>query len=197
MVNTIENQELGFDLVKAKKNVHAYRRSTGIECVIINSKGEFLYESYYSCNLCQFCNIKTNTDKQSSCASVHLYGSYQAERFGGKYVFFCPIGLVHWASPITIDNTFHGALIGGPVLMVNPDEFLLEDLIKKTGINGNELDNLREYLNSVPVIQPDIVNNLSELLYIVASNISEEKSAKHEDQRHFHEIQAHISDSVH
>lgn len=198
MVNTNEGQELGFDLEKAKKSVHAYRRSTGIECVIINSKGEFLYENYYSCNLCQFCrNINKDTEKQSSCASVHLYGSYQAERFGGKYVFFCPIGLVHWASPITVNNTFYGALIGGPVLMVDPDEFLLEDLIKKTGINGVELDNLREYLQSVPVIQPDIVNNLSELLFIVASSISDDKAAILEDQRQFYEIQSQISDSVH
>ena len=198
MLNTNESQEFGFDLEKAKKSVHAYRRSTGIECVIINSKCEFLYECYYSCNLCQFCkNIQSNPDKESGCASVHLYGSYQAERFGGKYVFFCPIGLVHWASPITVNNTFHGALIGGPVLMVDPNEFLLEDLIKKTGISGIELKNLKEYLQSVPVIQPDIVNNLSELLFIVASNISVEKSSKLDDQRQYHENQAQISESIH
>lgn len=198
MIVTKEAGEIGFDLEKAKKSVHAYSRSTGMECFIIDSKGTSIYESCYSSHLCKFCKgIQAATGYQSGCASVHLYGSYQAERFGGKYVYFCPIGLVHWASPITNMDSIQGALIGGPVLMVDPEEFLLEDLIRKSGIDEAQLEKLNEYVQRVPVIQPDIVNSLSELLFLVASSISDDKTSKHDDQRQYHEIQAQISESVH
>ncbi len=198
MAVALEINELGFELVKAKKSVHAYSRSTGMECSIIDSKGVLLYASLYSSHLCQFCNsIQSGSGNQPGCASVHLYGSYQAERFGGKYVYFCPIGLVHWASPITVNNAIQGALIGGPVLMVDPEEFLLEDLIRQSGINEVQLHELNEYIQRVPVIQPEIVNSLSELLYLVACGISQDKASKHDDQRKYYEVQAQISESVH
>jgi two-component system response regulator YesN len=189
--------ELGFDLEKAKKQVHAYSRATGSECFIIDSTGNYLDKSCFGSNLCQFCSqLQSDTAKQPYCANIHLYGSYQAERFDGTYVYFCPVGLVYWASPITIANSFQGALIGGPVLMVDPDEFLLDDLIKKSGINDAGLAQLNEYIQRVPVIQPDIVNSLSELLFIIASGLAVDSTAKHDDQRLSYEIQAQISESI-
>jgi two-component system, response regulator YesN len=193
-----EVNDIGFDLEGAKKAARVYSRSTGIESFIINSKGEILYESCYSSNLCQFCReIKSANSPYSACASVHLYGSYQAERFGGKYVYFCPLGLVHWASPIIINNFFQGALIGGPVLMVDPDEFLLEDIIRNNGVNEDQLDQLNEYVQRVPVIQPDIVNSLSELLYIVSSSLSNNVSSNQNNKREYFEHQSEISETVH
>ncbi len=165
-----EISEIGFDLEKAKSALHAYSRSIGMECSLIDSKGIYLYKSTFSSNLCPYCGkLQTLTKKQFNCSSVHLYGSYQAERFGGKYVYFCPIGLVHWASPITKDGKIQGALIGGPVLMVNPDDFLIDDLIKASGIPQSQIDDLKEYIDRVPVIHPNLVNSFSELLSIVAS----------------------------
>lgn len=193
-----EVNDLIFDLTKAKKQVHAYSRATGIECLIIDSAGNYLSESCFSGHLCQFCSqIQNNAVNRPNCASVHLYGSYQAERFDGKYIYFCPVGLVYWASPITINNTFQGALIGGPVLMVDPDEFLLDDLIKKSGINDTELKKLNEYIQRVPVIQPDIVNSLSELLFIIASGLSVDSASRHNEHTMSNIIQAQISESIH
>jgi two-component system response regulator YesN len=189
--------ELSFDLEKAKKHLHIYSRATGSEGFIIDSTGNYLYESCFSSHLCQFCSkLPSAATHRPNCASVHLYGSYQAERFDGKYVYFCPVGLVYWASPLTINNTFAGALIGGPVLMVDPDEFLLDDLIKKSGINDTELDKLNEYIQRVPVIQPDIVNSLSELLLIIASDLSVDRDALNKEQQLSYKIQAQISESV-
>jgi two-component system response regulator YesN len=195
---TNETSEFGFDLEKVKRSLYAYSRSTGIESYLIDSKGNYLYYSGNNNHLCQFCNkIQSINKTKPNCASVHLYGSYQAERFGGKYVYFCPMGLVHWASPITNNNDIRGALIGGPISMVDPEQFLLEDLIRKNNINDEDLQIITEYAHQVPVIQPEIVNNLSELLYILATNFCSDKTAKYDYQRQFNEIQSHISESVH
>lgn len=186
----------GFDVEKARNHVGNYTRATGMYCTIINDRGEPLQRLCGDTGLCAFCrNIQISTKKNKDCANVHLYGSYQAERFGGKYVFFCPLGLVHWASPIVNGGIMRGALIGGPVLMVNSEEFLLEDLIREYGFNEVEMDEIRKYVNDVPVVQPDIVNSLSELLCIVAGSISTD-SPRLEGQRNYYKLQADISDTI-
>jgi len=191
-----ELKDIGFDIEKARNHVGNYTRATGMYCTIIDARGELLQESCGDSDICAFCrNIQNYSKKNKGCANVHLYGSYQAERFDGKYVFFCPIGLVHWASPIVSGGIMRGALIGGPVLMVNPEEFLLEELIREYGIEEDELDELHKYIRDVPVIQPDVVNSLSELLYIVAGSISTDNSLL-DGQRHYYELQAGISDAV-
>jgi two-component system response regulator YesN len=198
MMHITSPSESGLDLEKAKKQVSAYSRATGAECFIIDSTGNSLFESCFASHLCQVCSkLQSAAPHGPRCASVHLYGSYQAERFDGKYVYFCPVGLVFWASPLTPGNTFRGALIGGPVLMVDPEEFLLDDLIKKSGIAERQLQMLHQYIERVPVIQPDIVNSLSELLLIVASGLSADHSGGRPDQRLAYEIQAQISETVH
>ncbi len=191
-----ETNEIDFDMEKAKKHVVNYTRATGIECSIIGSRGEVLYKSCDHYGLCSFCkNTNTLSKKFTDCANVHLYGSYQAERFDGKYVYFCPMGLIHWASPIVNDGIMKGALIGGPVLMVNPDEFLLEELIRENGISEDEMEELHQYIKTIPVIQPDVVNSLSELLLIIAGDISANQTLL-EGQRKYYEQQAGISEAV-
>ncbi|HEY5583335.1 MAG TPA: PocR ligand-binding domain-containing protein [Ruminiclostridium sp.] len=193
--DTIENT---FNLEKAIKSIKAYSQSTGIESFIIDSKGVCIYNHSKNAKLCGICQkIQDATNKTSKCSSVHLYGSYQAERFGGKYVFFCPMGFVHWASPIIINDTLLGAFIGGPVLMVNPDEFMLKDIIKENGLSDEQVCELNECINNVPIIEPERVSNLSELLSIVASNSSEYKSSKHEQKNQSDELQSDVSQWIH
>jgi len=187
-----------FDLDKAIKSLKAYSQSTGIESFIIDSKGQCTYSFGKNTELCSLCQkLRDRTDKDSQCASVHLYGSYQAERFGGKYIFFCPMGFVHWAAPISIDDTLFGAFIGGPVLMLDPDEFMLNDIIKENGLSDEHVHELNEYISRVPVIEPERVNNLAELLAIVAGNISKGSSLIYEQKGQAHEIQSEISEWIH
>ena len=184
-----KKDDFSFDFEDAVKSVNAYSLSTKIDCFIMDSKGTSIYASNSNVQLCKSC--------RDVCGGAHLYGSYQAERFGGKYVYFCPIGLVYWASPITVNNSMQAALVGGPVLMMAAEEFLLDDLIRQSDIGEEQMKILTEYIKTVPVIQPDVVNSLSELLCIVASSISCEKNARHDSQRMFHDIQSKISESIH
>lgn len=198
--DTIENP---FNMEKATKSLKAYSQSTGMESFIIDSTGKCIYSYNKNAELCGLCQkIQDSTNKISKCSSVHLYGSYQAERFGGKYVFFCPMGFVHWASPIIINDTLFGAFIGGPVLMVDADEFMLKDIIKENGLSDAQVFELNEHISSVPVVEPERVNNLSELLSIVAANSSENINSKHnnskrEQKNESDELQSDISQWIH
>lgn len=194
----MEGNHYEFNFEKAKKAIQAYSRSTGTEVLIINSAGKPLYQTFNKSILCKFCGkIELGDSKSCACSSVHLYGSYQAERFGGEYVYFCPLGFVHWASPIIKNNSVEGAFIGGPVLMVDPEEFLLEDLIKQQGIEDVHLKEINEYIKQVPVIQPDVVKHLSELLSIVASSISDQSYDNQDQKKRSHDLQSGISQVIH
>jgi two-component system, response regulator YesN len=192
-----EHDTICFDLERAKKIASAYSQTTNIECSIIDSQGHSLFGSV-DCNVnCKFCRkVKSLLNGQLDCEKALLYGSYQAERFGGKYIFFCPMGLVHWASPITCDGIMKAAMLGGPVLMVEPEEFLMDDVIRKNNINDSNIDELKQYISEIPVIQPDVVNSLAEMLFIVAVHISDLQPSKYLEEREMYAQQSDISDYI-
>lgn len=190
---------MGFDLDLAIEAVKHYSRATGIGCSILDTLGNTLYSQGYSGNSCRFCKSVRGLlhDGAEYCSKVHLYGSYQAERFGGRYIFFCPMGLVHWSSPITKGGLLKGAILCGPVLMVEPEDFLIEDFIRDNRIEEDRIQELKKYLWDIPVIQPEVVTSLSELLFMTGAHISDIHHLQYLDERELHQQQANISEYIH
>ncbi|MEW5816337.1 MAG: PocR ligand-binding domain-containing protein [Spirochaetota bacterium] len=192
-----QRRDVAFDLEKAVKCIRDYSLSVGVNSFIIDCDGELLYDAC-SQGVCKFCKrIQKLLDDKITCSQVHLYGAYQAERFGGKYIFFCPIGLVHWASPIMTDGVMQGAILGGPVLMVDPEEFLMEDIISKNNITGVHVQELKNYVKEIQHVVPSKVSSLAELLFIVSSYISDIKPSQFLEEREYLEQQANISEYIH
>lgn len=191
--------DTGFDLEKAIKAVEHYNRSTGMPCAIIDAHGRTICKVDCSAHMWDFCSNAREALNESEdyCSKVHLYGSYQAERFGGKYIFFCPMGLVHWASPITAEGMMKGAVLCGPVLMVEPEEFLIEDLIRSNKIKEDKIEELREQLREVQVVPPEKVTSLSELLFMVTAHISDAQHLQYMEQGEFQEQQSDMSEYIH
>ncbi len=142
-----------------------YSESTGIDTRLVDADGKTisLTCSTEACTLCEIANRKTD----GKCEKTHLYGSIQADRFGGKYVFFCHLGLVHWVTPVYKDDRLDGGIVAGPVLMVDPVDLLAKDIELMEGIIENPL----EVVKKIPVVGPSRVDSLSQLLfYSVFSN---------------------------
>lgn len=199
MIAAIKSQDdIGFNLERAKKCADVYSGSVGVECILIDSHGETIYDTGNEKSLCRYCKqLQAASNHHLSCDNAHLYGSYQAERFGGKYVYFCSMGLVHWISPLTKDGMMRGAILGGPALMVEAEEFLLYELIDKSSLNDIQLEELKQHINNVPVIKPEVVNNLSEMLFIVAAHISDIQPSKYLEEREYQSQQSDISEYIH
>jgi two-component system, response regulator YesN len=193
-----ELDDIGFDLERAKSCAETYKKAVGCECSIIDSHGKQLYNTGNDKGACSFCKkLQGILQIHQNCTNAHLYGSYQAERFGGNYVFFCPTGLVHWASPISNKGMMKGALLGGPVLMMDPEEFLMDDVVIKYNIGEDHIEELRRYIVDIPTISPDVVNSLSEMLFIVASHISGKQYDSFSEERDLLEQQSDISEYIH
>lgn len=189
-------QDTEFDLEKTIKVLQHYSSSTGMPAVLIDYSGVTLYQVNQNHDFCRKCKELRKINNQNiDCNSIHLYGSYQAERFGGKYVFFCPMGMIHWASPITIDGIMKAAIIAGPVNMIEPDEFLLAELFGKY-LKDEQLPKAVAFSKSLPVVETEKVNSLSELLRILASYLSDSTwyrmEVEFEEQKQAADISAYV-----
>jgi len=150
-----------------------YRGATGINCVAITPDGRWMTPDDPAsiekppppqrCRLCTALN-GLRSFPRVDCAGVHRYGTYQAERFGGMYIYFCPRNMTHWAAPVRIDGITLGSLIGGPVLMIDPEEFLQEDIIASHRLRADCLAELREACREIPYVSTARVRSLAEIL---------------------------------
>lgn len=193
----VSKDDLGIDYEKAKKCAIDYSKSTGMDCIIIDSTGRSIFGTQRNSGNCEFCKSMAKVMGTSQdCSKVHLYGSYEAERFGGKYVFFCPMGMVHWAASISDETGLRGALLGGPVLMVNPEDFLLEELLPVTNIPLDKREEITKAAKLIPVVRPDVVNSLSEVLFIVTGYINDSKYNDNLEAQEQQGLQAEISQSL-
>lgn len=87
------------------------------------------------------------------CNTCH-YGCSESYRWGGRYVYYCPAGLVFAASPLLSENgMMEGGVVVGPLIMGEPEDTLA---------NLNEAN--RQAAQSLPVYPASRVHDLSEVL---------------------------------
>ncbi|RKX75858.1 MAG: hypothetical protein DRP87_13520 [Spirochaetes bacterium] len=196
MITSSIGTEIGFDIESAVKCVQDYSRSVQIDSFLIDSTGKTLFHTRE--RGCIFCKkIQNLLDGRVNCEHMHLYGSYQAERFGGKYIFYCPVGLVHWASPIIINGIMQGAILAGPVSISDREEILMEETVKKYNIRGRGIDELREAVGEVQIVEPQRVTSLSELLFVVSCYLSDKTPAEYREEMEYMDLQSEISEYIH
>ena len=99
-------------------------------------------------------------------------GAVQSYRFGGRFFFYSPIGLFHFASPIITNERHVATAVGGPVIMMPLDEFVSSELGNKLTKDCDRGELIRQ-LSTIPIVSPDIANTLSEQLLVNAKFLSD------------------------
>ena len=92
------NKEHRIDQKAAIDCITAFAGSTGLGCLLADTKGLELFQTGYNCSVCKICH-KAGIDLKR-CRQSQNYGLEEAKRFGGKYIYFCPFGLSCFVSPI-------------------------------------------------------------------------------------------------
>lgn len=183
-----EEDTSDFDLSRARKNAGVFSRATGVNCLVIDAKGTVVFETCES--YCAFCTA----EKAFRCADVHLYGSYQAERFGGSYTFFCPFGLTHCAAPVTNGGRIVGALILGPVMMMEPEEFMIDDFTG--GLLKSGKGPAADFVRRVPVRSTESVDGMAELLRILSADIGQASDGSPQRRGDYERMRGGIAEAV-
>lgn len=167
----IENSN--FDLKLATECIEAFSMSTGLSASIDDFEGNNLVRCGDECNKCTICSLYQTAKKKSpSCHDVHLYGMLQAQRFGGKYIYFCPGGFNFIISPIITSKGAVAYAKAGPFLMVDKEDYIRYDLVDLLKIPLNKLENIEEALKGVLCIPPEKVTKLSTLLFMSISFVN-------------------------
>lgn len=175
-------------LEQATKYVNMFSESTNLECLLVDNRGKKIYSKEPETNSkCRVCSLM---DKRL-CEESHLFGAYQSSLYGGNYVFFCPIGLVHFASPIIQNQEMVGALLGGHLLMMPPDELAYEQIESKINISNHEF--VKQELLNVPVVNPKRVTALSELLKTLSEKISDETAIFMKEKHEWYQFNQKLS----
>ena len=133
---------------------------TGATCVLMDIKRGVFDGAPFSPS----CHL---SDRECDAYTTHLYGAYEAERWDGKYIYYCPRGLIFIATPVHVPHSpMEYCLITGPIIMSNfPDDMAYGDLTDLTGLSG------------VPHMTTAQTRSLSEIIRATAGYLAGEESA--------------------
>ena len=137
---------------------------------ILDTSGNTLFTSSVYTASSEFLEVLyAALDCEESCRIAILYGCYQARRFGGRYIFFTPSGLVYCAAPL-LDNKgkMLFGVLAGPFIMTDYEDFINSDVSDRVSISDRDI--LRKKVRSVPCITAKQAHAVSEHLYYVASS---------------------------
>lgn len=150
-----------FNLSLAKECARSFAGATGIGCVVCDQSGALLETYEYSCASCQLCKLAGQPEAQ--CVRAQNYSMTQAERFGGKYIYYCPMGMTCFISPILGEVRSSARITAGPFLMVEKEDYIACELTRFTP-DIKEL--IIQELCNIPVVETSRVNHLSTLLFM-------------------------------
>lgn len=125
---------------------------TGAHCALLN----ILTKEFQTPPFRNVCPLEL---EGCSASRTHLFGAYEAMRWGGGYLYYCPRGLAFFAAvPYTGEELAGHCLITGPVILSASAEDPFEDPLKDP-----------ESLCGVPRMTAAQVHALSELITAAVS----------------------------
>jgi two-component system response regulator YesN len=171
----LTKKEETFDAKLAKDCAKAFASSTGIGTIVTLAEGEIISEYGNGCASCKICEL-AGIDKDK-CVQSHTYGMKEAERFGGKYIYFCVMGLTCFVSPIVGAEKSEAKITVGPFLMVDQSDYINYELYSKFKLDSCKIDSIRNELSQLPYIAPEKVSDLSTLLFMSVGFINNVSAA--------------------
>lgn len=159
----------GFDPAIAREMCDAFAHTAGIACSVCSADGETVHARRSAGWDCSFCKkLCSRMGISVRCETLHSYGAFQSERFGGRYIYFCPLGLSFTASPIMAQGRFAGAIVGGPVLISDPEDVLESDALDGVELSPEALTELKVAMRAVVRMTPKRLGHISRQLFASA-----------------------------
>jgi len=171
------SQEAGcaFDFKTARETAEFFSAACGVSCAVLDGEGGALFTARVGCEGCEACRaLNARRGVPSPCDKLHLYGVAQAERRGGRYTYFCPSGLAYFASPIKVGGRTAGALVGGPALIMDVEDYLASDPELWRGLSPEKVAELCGALECSPAMEPTRLSHMAALLSAAAVCVGEQ-----------------------
>ncbi len=185
-----------FDKKKLTDLVTAFHDCIGLPVQILDENGMILQQ--YG-ERTSFCNHFTSfLPAKESCLQIHAAAGRRALNMGEAYIFSCHSNLTHIVFPLSNKDYFFGSILVGPFLMQEPDSTMIMDISNHyPNISMEDLMELYDDAKSIRVIEPNIVSQISKLLYYLFINLTDDSREQLIIKQAKLHQQAKISESMH
>ena len=162
------------DTAAAREAVDFFSHTCGVSCALLDAAGHRIYENGPDTTACAACgklckNLSCNFD----CSGLHAFAARQSERFGGRYIYFCPIGMAFFTSPVLSAGIYSGAFVGGPALIMDTEDLLAGDVFSALELSDDDIAEALDTLATVPSTNPQRLDFLSGQLFANAVYVSD------------------------
>jgi len=97
-------------------------------------------------------------------ATIFVKSGAHALKYGGLYVFLCPLGLTYITSPITRDDESTRFVVAGPMILSSREDYLEFEILPQ--VDKADLWKIKDYVNDIPVLDASTITPLSEQLFV-------------------------------
>ncbi len=185
-----------FNRTLAIECANTFSSVTDLGCSVSTVDGELIYTNSLSVTSCQMCTIGGLS--YATCEKTQQYSLGEAARFGGKYIYFCPMGFTCFTSPVIAMNKAVAQMTVGPFLMVDRQEYIDIDLGEIIKSPKEKMPMILEYLQKIPYVAPKKVESLATMLFMITSFLNDISEAnKLLERKKSNDIQQNISSYIH
>lgn len=156
------------DLQLMQECVRSFQQVTGLGCLLCSPAGAALYEKGFSVKRCVLC--KALDAPEELCIVSRSRAWHEAERFGGKYIYNCPMGLTCIATPVQTDCDTIGYVTVGPFLMIERDDFLQCELESFPGYIQKTQD-VEKTIADIPFVSTEQAEATAKQLFLSVGGI--------------------------
>lgn len=145
----------------------SFHQVTGVPCLAFDSVGRLRLSIGGADSPCALCRVLAGLGQEPQCGQVHRHGAEEAQRFGGRYIYFCPSEMAYFSSPLMMGGQRVGSLVCGPVLIMDPDDYLAGAPFTPK-LSEAERERLRADLQGFCRAEPEEIDHYSNLLFALA-----------------------------
>lgn len=165
------------DLRQAQEMVRAFSSACSVPCRLLDPEGNVLslHEQDENALFCTMCSERLCPGR--SCKALHADGGRQAERFGGRYIYSCPMGMGWIAAPILLGGRIRASLSCGPVMMLPLDDYIAGTPSLQEQMTFERLEQITKVLRQFPRRSPADMRHISLQLLAAAIYIGDSSLA--------------------
>lgn len=156
-------EEIVFEKDTDRECVDAIQSLVGCGCMLIDGNAKIKYAN----GSCEFC---CPASQKNSCIACHKYAAYQAERFEGKYIYFCPAGFMFAIAHILEDDSRF--LAAGPIIVTPKEDHISSDLTEPFSEDREMTAQLMSYIDTLKAFEPKQATYISDILLASANQLS-------------------------
>lgn len=160
---------------KNERQLRSFSELCGCGCM---QTDEALHVETAVCACSFTCPAKHGIDasaEDEGCEWAHRRAAYGADKFGGKYIYFCPAGFVFCIAEVKTRQK-KGYLFAGPLNISEEGDFVPGDSSHEIDLTRIDSDAFSLYRKTVPMVSTERVSAIADLLEALAVSRSENPS---------------------